>query len=377
MHFDGKSQYTVKIGAEKRMSTKVKFGISQKLLLMLLVVALVPLVSIWFVSYKSITKLTTEKVNHELTAINNNLITHVDDWVDMNQRMLQQNASLSEMLSMESSLQNPGLKTITKYYDWAYLAFTVDTQGNNVGRSDGKNTKYYGDRSYFKQVVEGKQFGQQILIGKTSGKPAMVLSTGIFDEAGELKGVLAQAMTLTKLSGKIVSNRIGETGFTFLVDEKGEVIAHPDAEMTRSRVDLSSHDALKSFQEGQFFNIFEAVDGEKVVAVAQQTAQGWTMVSQQNYAEAYRLIKEENQKALYLLLATLIIVLFTAILVSRSLTAPIRELTEIADKYSQGQLDLEICGLDRSDEIGQLSQSIKRLGTSIRMAISRLQKKRS
>ncbi len=359
------------------MSTKVKFGISQKLLLMLLVVALVPLVSIWFVSYKSITKLTTEKVNHELTAINNNLITHVDDWVDMNQRMLQQNASLSEMLSMESSLQNPGLKTITKYYDWAYLAFTVDTQGNNVGRSDGKNTKYYGDRSYFKQVVEGKQFGQQILIGKTSGKPAMVLSTGIFDEAGELKGVLAQAMTLTKLSGKIVSNRIGETGFTFLVDEKGEVIAHPDAEMTRSRVDLSSHDALKSFQEGQFFNIFEAVDGEKVVAVAQQTAQGWTMVSQQNYAEAYRLIKEENQKALYLLLATLIIVLFTAILVSRSLTAPIRELTEIADKYSQGQLDLEICGLDRSDEIGQLSQSIKRLGTSIRMAISRLQKKRS
>ncbi len=359
------------------MATKVKFGISQKLLLTLLVVALVPLISIWFVSYQSITSLTTEKVNQELAAINNNLITHVDDWVDMNQRMLRQNASLNEMRSMQSSLQNPALETIVKYYDWAYLAFTVDQKGNNIGRSDGKKTKYYGDRAYFKQVTEGKQFGKQLLIGKTSGKPAMVLSTGIFDKNGKLKGVLAQAMTLNKLSGKIVSNRIGETGFTFLVDEKGEVIAHPDAEMTRSRVDLSKNKALQAFQQGQSFSIFENYNGDKIVAVAQKTAQGWVMVSQQNHAEAYQVIKAENQKTIYLLIATLLIVFVIAIFTARSLTAPIRELTEVADKYSQGQLDLKISGLNRSDEIGQLSQSIERLGTSIRMAISRLQKKKS
>jgi len=359
------------------MAAKVKFGISQKLLLTLLVVALVPLVSIWFISYQSITGLTEEKVNQELTAINNNLITHVDAWVDMNQRMLLQNASLSEMQSMQSRHQNPALETITKYYDWAYLAFTTDPKGNNIGRSDGKKTKYYGDRAYLKEIVEGKQFGKQILIGKTSGKPAMVLSTGIFDGTGDLKGVLAQAMTLTELSGKIVSNRIGETGFTFLVDEKGEVIAHPDAETTRSRVDLSKHQALKSLDQGQSTSVYEDFNGVKIVAVAHKTAQGWTMVSQQNYAEAYQLIKAENQKALYLLVATFIIVCVIAVLVSRSLTAPIRDLTEVADKYSQGQLDLKITGLDRNDEIGQLSQAIERLGTSIRMAITRLQKKKS
>ncbi len=205
----------------------------------------------------------------------------------------------------------------------------------------------------------------------------MVLSTGIFDKNGKLKGVLAQAMTLNKLSGKIVSNRIGETGFTFLVDEKGEVIAHPDAEMTRSRVDLSKNKALQALKQGQSFSIFENYNGDKIVAVAQKTAQGWVMVSQQNHAEAYQVIKAENQKTIYLLIATLLIVFVIAIFTARSLTAPIRELTEVADKYSQGQLDLKISGLNRSDEIGQLSQSIERLGTSIRMAISRLQKKKS
>jgi len=358
------------------MEKKVKFGISQKLLITLLLVALIPLTSIWFFSYQSINNLMTEKVNRELTAINNNLITGVDGWVEMNERMLSQNASLDAIKSMKSASQNPVLKTITEYYDWAYLAFTIDSEGNNIGRSDGKKTKYYGDRSYFEQVIQGRSFGKQILIGKTSGKPAMVLSTAIVDGKGSLIGVMAQAMTLTELSRKIVNNRIGDTGFSFLVDEKGEVIAHPDANTMRSRVDLSNHQAVKALNQGQSSIVFEDSDGNKIIAVAQKTTHGWIMVSQQNYSEAYQLIKAENMKALYLLIATLIIVSVIAIFVSRSLTAPIRELTEVADKYSQGQLNLKISGLDRSDEIGQLSQAIDRLGTSIQAAIKRLQKNR-
>ncbi len=358
------------------MVTKTRFGISQKLFIMLLVVAIVPLITVWFFNYQSITNLTAQKVNNELTAINRNLITSVDAWFDMNERMLLQNATLPSMQSMEEFSQTKILKTITTFYDWAYLSFTVDSQGNNVARSDGGNLTYYGDRDYFKQVVEGQKFGRQLLIGKTSGKPAMVLSTGIMDENGTLKGVLAQAMTLTTLSEKIVNNKIGETGFTFLVDEKGQVIAHPNAEMTKSRVDLSNHPALKNQQEEQTSIIFVDANGEKIVAVAQKTSKGFTMVSQQSYAEAYHVIKAQNQQALFLLIATLILVLVIAILVSKWLTAPIRNLTEIADKYSQGQLDLVISGLDRTDEIGQLSQAIERMGTSISLAMKRLQKKK-
>ena len=358
------------------MEGKVKFGISHKLTIMLLIVALVPLMAIWFLSYKNITELTHEKVNQRLSAINQNLVTYVDAWIDMNERMLIQNSSLDFVQSMDPFLQEPILKSITKYYDWAYLSFTVDIKGDNISRSDGKELRYYGDRSYFKQVTEGKQIGRQVLIGKTSGKPAMVLSTGIYDDDNNLKGVLAQAMTLAELSGKIVNNTIGVTGYTFLLDEKGLVIAHPDAEMTKSRVDLSKHNAFVALQNGQTRTVFDDLNGEKIIAVAQKTDQGFTMISQQNHAEAYKLIQEENQKNLILLGATLVMILVSALFVSKWLTGPIRNLTQIADKYSQGQLDLEISELKRSDEIGQLSRSIERMGTSIRLAMKRLQKKK-
>ncbi len=182
-------------------------------------------------------------------------------------------------------------------------------------------------------------------------------------------------MTLTEISREIADSRIGATGYTFLLDENGEVIAHPNEDFTRSRVDMNNHQALQALAQGKAFSIYADYSGKKVVAVAQKTRQGWTMISQQDYSEAFGLIEQEKFKAILLLLGTLIAVIVVAMIVSRRLTTPIRELTTVAEQYSLGKLSLRIAGLDRTDEIGQLAQAVERLGTSIRLAIERLQKK--
>jgi methyl-accepting chemotaxis protein len=335
----------------------------------------VPLLITWFLTYEFSIDLAGQKVNQELTAINKNLTTHVDDWVDTNQRMLLQNASLQKIRSMRADEQNPILKTITDQYDWAYLAFTIDPEGDNIGRSDGKAPKFYGDRIYFRQALGGQKFGKQVLIGKTSGKPAMVLSTAINDETGRLRGVIALAMTLTDLSTEIANANIGKTGFTFLLDKTGEVIAHPNEEITRSRVDMSNHPAFQAQKKGQSLIIYNDDDGKKIIAVSQQTKDGWVMITQQNYTEAYAKIESEIIRAIILLVVTAVIVCILALVTSRRLTGPILQLTEVADQYSQGNLNLQIAALERKDEIGQLAQSIERLGTSIRIAIERLKKR--
>ncbi len=357
------------------MKKHMKFGIFQRVLLAMLLVSLVPLAGVWLVSFQTSSSLTNQKVEQQLFAINSSLTTHVNDWVDMNQRMLLQNASLQDIRSMRSEQQNPILETVPNRYDWAYLAFTINPEGMNVGRSDGKKPKFYGERDYFKQVVAGERFGKQILIGKTSGQPALILSTAIHDDVGRLNGVLALAMTLTEISGEIAGSRIGKSGFTFLLDENGEVIAHPSEKFTKSRVDMSNHQALQALKAGKSFSIYNDFDGKKVVSVARTTRQGWTMISQQDYSEAYGLIEQEKNRAIMILAGTLISVFIVALIVSRRMTTPIRELTRVADQYSQGNLQLQIAGLERGDEIGQLAQAVERLGTSIRMAIDRLHKK--
>lgn len=359
----------------KKKQTKVKFGISQRMLVTLLCVAVGPLAAVWALSYQANIALTTQKAQQQLSAINSKLAVHVDDWVDMNKRMLRQNARLSAIRSMQADRQNPVLKGISKFYDWSYLAFTIDPSGENIGRSDGRAPKFYGDRDYFRQVMRGAPFGEQILIGKTSGKPALILATAIYDNTGKINGVLAIAMNLSKLSNEITGSRIGTTGFTFLLDQNGEVIAHPNEKYARERMNLSQHPALLALQNrNETFTTYQD-HGRKVVAVSKRTAEGWTMISQQNYAEAFASIQRENLKAIGLLAITLLAVIALAAVMARRLTAPIRDLTEVADQFSMGKLDLPISGLERSDEIGHLAQAIERLGTSIRLAMERLQKK--
>jgi methyl-accepting chemotaxis protein len=354
-----------------------RIGIFQRMLIMLLVVALVPLACIWLLNYQFSIDLAGQKVEQQLIALNNNLTTHVDDWVDMNERVLLQNASLEGIRVMQTEPQNAILETIPKQYDWAYLAFTIDLKGQNVGRSDGKKLLFYGDRSYFLQVINGNRFGQQVLVGKTSGKPALVLSTAVHDSKGGVNGVLAMAMTLTEISNEISKAKIGQTGFSFLLDEKGEVIAHPNEEFTRSRVDMSGNKAFQGLKRGEALSVFADNDGKQVVAVSRQTKQGWVMITQQDYQEAYQQISDQNFRAILLLVGTVVIVCLLALIASRRLTTPIRKLTEVAEQFSQGKLNLEITGLDRQDEIGKLAKAIERLGISIRMAMERLQKRAS
>ena len=176
-----------------KAKVKTKFSIFQKMFLAMLLVSLLPLSTIWYVNYQTNTAQIRHHVNVQLTSVVSQLTSYVNGWVDMNKRMLLQNTISRDIQSMDTASQNSVLKSIISIYNWNYLAFTVDVKGNNVGRSDDKSLKYYGDRSYVKQVLEGSQFGKQVLIGKTSGKPAFVLSTAIHDNFSKVKGVLAIA----------------------------------------------------------------------------------------------------------------------------------------------------------------------------------------
>jgi len=80
---------------------------------------------------------------------------------------------------------------------------------------------------------------------------------------------------------------------------------------------------------------------------------------------------------LYLIIgnAFLVIVVPLIVLMMVTIIKPLRELTEVAEQFSEGQLKLKIPGLKRKDEIGNLARSLDRLGTSVVIAMQRLQKK--
>jgi methyl-accepting chemotaxis protein len=68
----------------------------------------------------------------------------------------------------------------------------------------------------------------------------------------------------------------------------------------------------------------------------------------------------------------LVVVIPLVVYLVVSIIRPLRQLTAVADSYSQGRLDLAVPGLKRSDEIGTLARALGRLGTSMRRALELL-----
>ena len=352
--------------------SSVRFGIFFKMLIVMVLVASIPLAVVWYISHAASERAITQDVDNRLSSTADQLRSYVESWVDMNVRVLRQNAELPNMISMDGARQKAALESIVHTYEWNYLAFTVDINGQNVSRSDNKDLKDYSDRHYVRQVLGGQALGQQVLIGKTSGKPSLVLASPIKDAQHRTKGVLAIAMTLTEISQKISSTRFGKTGYAILLDQDGKVISHINEEYTNKRTSLTDHPGYKALVlSNKESVVYTDETGKKVFCQVRKTHHGWILLVQQDYDEAFSALSVYNSQTQVLMLGTLVLVLIVAFLLSRQLTRPIRQLTAAADAISRGNFDYEISDAKRGDELGELARSVERLGASVRLAMER------
>ena len=354
------------------MTGRPRFGIFPKVLLTMIAVAVVPLGAIWYVNHRSAVERLSSQVDQQLGERAEAMGSYVDAWVDMNVKMLRQNAALDDIVSMDAKRQRRILLSMANEYKAVYLAFTIAPDGTNVGRSDQEPPKNYGDRIYVQQVLRGAGLGQQVVISRTNGQPALILSVPIIAEQ-KLTGVLAIGMTINDVSSGIANVQIGRSGYAFLLDSTGKVIAHQKREYVEALKDMSQHPAFLGASEITNKRVVYTDErGRSVLAYARKTKQGWTLVLQQDVEEAYAPIAEANRNALLLLALTLVFVGLVSYLLAQRLTRPIRSLTRIADEISRGNLKATIPEVGRSDEIGGLARAVDRLGASIKVAMARL-----
>src|SRR3989304_1951979 len=104
---------------EPSMKRRLTFGIFPKLLLTMLVVTLIPLGAIWDLDYRAESESLARQIEQRLSSQADTLAGYVDAWVDMNVRMLRQNAALDDMSSMDAKRQKPLLRAIIAKYKWA------------------------------------------------------------------------------------------------------------------------------------------------------------------------------------------------------------------------------------------------------------------
>ena len=355
--------------------TTFRLNIFHKLLLTLLVVALIPLLTVWVAGSAQAGKDATKAVEQHLVSTATGIAIGINSWDDANVRVLQAAARFEDIISMDGARQTPLLRAMGDTYEWAFVVFTIEPQGDNVARSDDKPLTKFGDRSYFQESMKGAISSRQVLISKSTGKPALTLGVPIKNALGSPVGVIAMAMKLDDVSKVIKDTRIGATGYAILLDADNKMIASGRGDDTKQAVqDMADYPALQVPGIAIAPTVYSA-GGKQMVGYVHKLPQGWTLLVEQDYDEAYASLARLETAARILMMLTGAFVVAVAWFMGKQLTRPIKQLIAVAEHLSTGNFEDDIPGTERGDEIGALARAVERLGVSIRMAMERLRRK--
>jgi methyl-accepting chemotaxis protein len=350
-------------------------GLTSKVIFLMLLVGILPVCIHFILASQQTARRIADETTENGKLVISLLAGDVDEWVDKNVRALKAIAKMPGMDTMNADIQERVIKALQEEYPWMYLVFTTDQEGRNVARSDGRGLKDYSSRKYIKDVILGADYSWQNLIGKTSNKPTLVLAVPI-EKNGNIVGIVASAMTREALSERITTFKLGKTGSSFLVDQTGKTVAHRTNSYIISQKDMSNHPLIKASSQGTISHFeFTDANGNKSIGFSQKTRLGWVLSIQQEKDEAFEALNRERNFALALLGVTVVVIGIIAYLASRAIVAPIKRLTEAANRISRGELEVDIQNASY-DEIGELADAIMRMQDSIRLSISRLKRRK-
>ena len=151
--------------------------------------------------------------------------------------------------------------------------------------------------------------------------------------------VIYIVVTLKELWHKIYSTIIGRTGFAFLVNKEGKIIAHPQKEKAKNFEDATRLAIVQEVLSGKTLGSKEFTDEmgvEMVGAYAPVKRLGWGMIVQQAKDDAYISAIKMKQNAILWIIVSIFGAALVGLLTARGLSRPILNLIVGAEKVAEG-----------------------------------------
>ncbi len=278
-------------------------------------------------------------------------------------------ANTDELRSMLPARQMTLLKTITETDDDIQIAIVADSTGTQIARSDEQvvdSTITYRDRYYYQKIKEiGTTVVSDVLIGKSTGKPAIVIAEPIKDENQQLVGVLLAEVGLQTIINQITRIKVGQTGYAYLVNKDGRILLHPDREKVEQSEDVSSLAPVRLVMDKQIGVVeYEYKNQKKLAAFSYIPQTGWGLIVQQPIAEAMADVGAVKGTVLMITLMAALLASSIGIAVAGMMIKPITDISRAAGRLAKGDMAAR-SRVRTGDEIGQLAATFNSMADEL------------
>ncbi|MGW8249411.1 MAG: cache domain-containing protein, partial [Anaerolineales bacterium] len=314
-------------------------SLQARLTLVVLLVALPVMLALTAFIVDRAQRILEADANRNLSSAVEQLELNVRLWSGSQERLLSDLASRPEIASMQAALQTPILRQIVAEHPELNSAITLDPLGRLVAHSDTLPVDTYDSDGWYKQVSSGS-FLLTVADGSDAGhSPILVSAAPITGADGARVGVLALTTSPEALGAQFGTHRIGEAGYTYVVNAADQLVAYPEGSFEASELDLYQHPGVTQLRMGSLGPFtFADPTGLRWRVKAGLLPNGWGVVAQVPENELLDPLTGFGRMAWLGLASASILLLVLAVLMVRQTLHPIRSLMQVTVAVSAGKL---------------------------------------
>jgi len=260
---------------------------------------------------------------------------------------------------------------------WTYEAAMV-ADGNGAVFASSANAwigASIADASYFTKAKSGAVDIGQVFVSPVSNMPVVPIATPIrVSETGETIGVYVALININFLTEAIGDERIGSTGYAFVMDENGVIIAHPKPQYIL-KLNALQDQGMKGLAKdmvggGSGVDTYTFEGSLQKAGYAPVKSTSWSVALTMNVGEDTYILTATSLRNLFLLIsaASLVVAFFIYLFFSRSITIPLTRSVSFAQAIASGDFTQRL-PTNRGDEVGRLAEALNtmsaRLGTMV------------
>ncbi len=222
-------------------------------------------------------------------------------------------------------------------------------------------------RDYFQETVrKGLPHISSPYVSTKLGHPAIMMTVPLFDESGELLGILTGSLDLLRpnVLGQLTQVRIGRNGYLYLYGRDRTMIIHPDpTRIMQQDVPVGANRYFDLALEG-FEGTGETVNSRGLRALASfkhLEIVPWILAANYPVEEAHAPLRQAQRMMLGgMAVATLLSIVLVGLMMRR-MTRPLQEFTQHVERMEQlpaGEKSFHYRG---RDELGTLVRTFNRM----------------
>lgn len=231
------------------------------------------------------------------------------------------------------------------------------------------------------RTEQSQRYISPLYFDEITEEPLIVLAIPL--NIWDFEGVLATEVNLQFMWTLVEQLKVGETGYVYIVDQQGNLMAFSDTDRVVSGENVSQIDKVNEFIAGQSTAVdftptietYSGLLGEDVVgSYVPLGSPSWAVVTELPYREAYAPVFQTVTTSVVAILVLGFLAGLAGVTLARRLSIPLVDLTGTATRIANGEFQLQ-AAVGGEYEIAALATAFNTMTAQLRGLISNLEQR--